>query len=256
MPPSPQVAIVTGGAQGIGRAIAAVLVRDGLDVMLADVNEEGARRTAGELAAGPARVAAHALDLRRVEAIPALVERTIRELGRLDVLVNNAGVEFGGTFFEVTPEVWDAHLEVNLRAMFFTTQAAARHMKDHGGGTVVNIASVQGVIFSPRYIPYTVSKSGVRGLTSVLAVALAPHGIRVNAVAPGWCNTAMNKLGGTAGPESPQFRERLRLIPLHRIGEPEEMAEAVAFLAGPRSAYMTGQTVTVDGGRTLGAAPA
>ena len=163
------------------------------------------------------------------------MERTVREVGRLDVLVNNAGVEFGGTFFEVTPEVWDIHLEVNLRAMFFTTQAAARHMKHHGGGAVVNIASVQGAIFNPRYIPYTVSKSGVRGLTSVLAVALAPHRIRVNAVAPGWCNTAMNKLVGDDGPDSPHFRERLRLIPLSRIGEPEDMAEAVIFLASARS---------------------
>jgi 3-oxoacyl-[acyl-carrier protein] reductase len=143
------------------------------------------------------------------------------------------------------------HLNVNLRAMFFTSQAAARWMKDHGGGAVVNIASVQGAVFNARYIPYTVSKSGVRGLTAALAVALAPHGIRVNAVAPGWCNTAMNKLT----PDSPAVQERLRLIPLHRIGEPEEMAEAVLFLASPRAAYVTGQTVTIDGGRTLGAPP-
>jgi NAD(P)-dependent dehydrogenase (short-subunit alcohol dehydrogenase family) len=255
MTTSQPAALVTGGAQGIGRAIAAALIRNGFAVMLADVNGEGAARTAAELGTPGARVASQAIDLRRVEAIPGMVERTVREVGRLDVLVNNAGVEFGGTFFEVTPEVWDAHLEVNLRAMFFTTQAATRYMKDHGGGAVVNIASVQGAIFSPRYIPYTVSKSGVRGLTSVLAVALAPHGIRVNAVAPGWCNTAMNKVAGEDGPDSPRFRERLRLIPLSRIGEPEDMAEAVVFLASPRAAYMTGQTITVDGGRTLGAPP-
>jgi NAD(P)-dependent dehydrogenase (short-subunit alcohol dehydrogenase family) len=253
--PGERVAIVTGGAQGIGRAIATAFGREGCRVMLADVNREGAERTAAELRAAGATVAAHAIDLQRVDQIPGLIDRTVRELGRLDVLVNNAGVEFGGTFFEVTPEVWDAHLNVNLRAMFFTAQAAAGWMKDHGGGAVVNIASIQGAIFSARYIPYTVSKSGVRGLTGALAVALAPHGIRVNAVAPGWCNTAMNKAAGAA-PDSAAVRERLRLIPLARIGEPEDMAEAVLFLASPRAAYLTGQTITVDGGRTLGATPA
>jgi NAD(P)-dependent dehydrogenase (short-subunit alcohol dehydrogenase family) len=244
-----RVAIVTGGAQGIGRAIAAAFLREGARVMIADVNGDGAERTAAELGATGARVIAHAIDLARVEAIPGLVDRTVRELDRLDVLVNNAGVEFGGTFFEVTREIWDVHLNVNLRAMFFTTQAAARWMKDHGGGAVVNIASIQGAVFSARYIPYTVSKSGVRGLTAALAVALAPYRIRVNAVAPGWCNTAMNKAAGDPATAT----ERLRLIPLNRIGEPEDMADAVLFLASPRAAYVTGQTVTVDGGRTLGA---
>jgi NAD(P)-dependent dehydrogenase (short-subunit alcohol dehydrogenase family) len=247
-----RVAIVTGGAQGIGRAIATAFLREGARVMIADVNGQGAARAAAELGATGATVIAHAIDLAQVDAIPDLVDRTVRDLGRLDVLVNNAGVEFGGTFFEVTPEVWDGHLNVNLRAMFFTTQAAARWMKDHGGGAVVNIASIEGAMFSGRFIPYTVSKSGVRGLTGALAVALAPHRIRVNAVAPGWCNTAMNKAAGNPDVAT----ERLRLIPLRRIGEPEDIADAVLFLASSRAAYMTGQTVTVDGGRTLGAAPA
>ena len=246
-----RAALVTGGAQGIGRAIASCFVREGARVMLADVNVALAEQVAAELRASGARAAAHGIDLQRVTEIPGLVEHTVRHLGRLDVLVNNAGVEFGEPFFEVTQDTWDTHLNVNLRAMFFTTQAAARWMKDHGGGAVVNIASVQGAVFSPRYIPYTVSKSGVRGLTSVLAVALVPHGIRVNAVAPGWCNTAMNKLEA----DSSAVRERLKLIPMRRIGEPDEMAEAVLFLASSRATYVTGQTVTVDGGRTLGAPP-
>src|SRR5262245_12822759 len=243
--------LVTGGAQGIGRAIAAGFVREGARVMLADVNVARAEQTAVELRTSGARVAAYGIDLARVAAISGLVDHTVRELGGLDVLINNAGVEFGEPFFEVTQDTWDAHLNVNLRAMFFMTQAAARWMKDHGGGTVVNIASVQGAIFSPRYIPYTVSKSGVRGLTAAMAVALAPYKIRVNAVAPGWCNTGMNKIAGN----SAAVAERLRLIPLQRIGEPEDIADAVLFLASPRADYMTGQTVTVDGGRTLGAPP-
>jgi|SRR5436309_5040999 len=243
--------LVTGGAQGIGRAIAAGFAREGARVILADVNVTRAEQTVVELRASGAQAAAHGIDLERVTEIPDLIEHTVRELGRLDVLVNDAGVEFGEPFFEVTQATWDSHLNVNLRAMFFTTQAAARWMKDHGGGAVVNIASVQGAVFSPRFIPYTVSKSGVRGLTSVLAVALAPHRIRVNAVAPGWCNTAMNKVAADAT----LVQERLKLIPLHRIGEPEEMVEAVLFLASSRAAYVTGQTLTIDGGWTLGAPP-
>ncbi len=239
-----KVAIVTGGARGIGHAIADKLVAEGARVVIADV------AFPDPVAAGAEdqRPLRHQIDLEQVETIPALVKATVEEFGRVDVLVNNAGVEFGGTFFEVTQQVWDRHLNINLRAMFFTTQHAAAWMKDNGGGTVVNIASVQGAIFSPRYIPYTASKAGVRGLTSVMAVALAPYAIRVNAVAPGWTDTAMNKLASDdAGAE-----ERMRLIPMRRIGKPADIAEAVLYLASPQSGYITGQTLNVDGGRTLG----
>lgn len=239
-----KVAIVTGGARGIGHAIADKLVAEGARVVIADVAFPDPV-AAGAEDQGPLR---HQIDLEQVETIPALVKATVEEFGRVDVLVNNAGVEFGGTFFEVTQQVWDRHLNINLRAMFFTTQHAAAWMKDNGGGTVVNIASVQGAIFSPRYIPYTASKAGVRGLTSVMAVALAPYAIRVNAVAPGWTDTAMNKLASDdAGAE-----ERMRLIPMRRIGKPADIAEAVLYLASPQSGYITGQTLNVDGGRTLG----
>jgi NAD(P)-dependent dehydrogenase (short-subunit alcohol dehydrogenase family) len=239
-----KVAIVTGGARGIGRAVADKLVTEGARVVVADVAFPDSV-TAG--AEDQSRLR-HQIDLEQVETIPALVKAAVQKFGRVDVLVNNAGVEFGGTFFEVTPQVWDRHLNINLRAMFFTTQHAATWMKDNGGGTVVNIASVQGAIFSPRYIPYTASKAGVRGLTSVMAVALAPYAIRVNAVAPGWTDTAMNKLASDdAGAE-----ERMRLIPMRRIGKPVDIAEAVLYLASPQSGYITGQTLNVDGGRTLG----
>jgi NAD(P)-dependent dehydrogenase (short-subunit alcohol dehydrogenase family) len=247
-----KVAVVTGAARGIGFAIAERLAANGANVLLADIDAQGAARGAAALAAMGARAADHCIDLRDVAAIPGLVEAAVAAFDGLDILVNNAGIEFGGGFFDVTPEEWDAHLDINLRAMFFATQAAARHMRDRGGGAVVNIASIQGAIFSPRFIPYTVSKSGVRGLTAATAAALAPHRIRVNAVAPGWCNTAMNKAAG----DPAVVRERLRFIPLARIGEPEDMAEAVVFLAGPQASYITGQTITVDGGRTLGAPPA
>jgi NAD(P)-dependent dehydrogenase (short-subunit alcohol dehydrogenase family) len=246
-----KVAVVTGAARGIGRSIAEALAREGADVVIADIDEAAAERTALELQATGRRFCAHAIDLRDLERIPGLMEQAVGRFGGVHILVNNAGVEFGGTFFEVTGEVWDAHMDVNLRAMFFTTQAAARWMKDHSGGAVVNIASVQGAIFSGRYIPYTASKSGVRGLTAAMAVALAPYGVRVNAVAPGWCETAMNKIVG----EPEAVVSRLKLIPLGRIGQPADIASAVAFLASDDAAYMTGQVITVDGGRTLGVSP-
>ena len=237
-----KVAIVTGGARGIGRAIADRLAAEGARVVIADI------AFASEASAPDDRLLQCPVDLEDVGQIPGLVERTIASFGRLDVLVNNAGVEFGGTFFEVTPQVWDRHFAINLRAMFFATQHAATWMKDHGGGAVVNIASVQGAIFSPRFIPYTASKAGVRGLTSVMAVALAPHSIRVNAVAPGWTNTAMNKIA----PDDSAAAERLRLIPLRRIAQPADIADAALYLASAQAAYVTGQTLNVDGGRTLG----
>jgi NAD(P)-dependent dehydrogenase (short-subunit alcohol dehydrogenase family) len=235
-----KVAIVTGGARGIGHEIAERFFAEGARVAIADKAFPDATDE---------RFLRHQVDLEQTVQIPALIAATLERFGRLDVLVNNAGVEFGGTFFDVTPEIWDRHLNINLRAMFFTSQHAAVWMKENGGGVIVNIASVQGAIFSPRYIPYTASKAGVRGLTSAMAVALAPHGIRVNAVAPGWTNTAMNKLG--PGDEE-AMKERLRLIPLQRIGQPADIAEGVLYLASPQAAYVTGQTLTIDGGRTLG----
>jgi glucose 1-dehydrogenase len=235
-----KVVIVTGGARGIGREICERFLSEGAEVAIGDVAfPEGQDN----------RLLQHRIDLEDVSQIPDLITAALARFGRLDVLVNNAGVEFGGTFFEVTPEVWNRHLNINLRAMFFTSQHAAAWMKDNGGGgAIVNIASLQGAIFSPRYIPYTASKAGVRGLTSAMAVALAPHGIRVNAVAPGWTNTAMNKLAG----DKEAMQERLRLIPLQRIGQPADIAEGVLYLASEQAAYVTGQTLTIDGGRTLG----
>jgi 2-dehydro-3-deoxy-D-gluconate 5-dehydrogenase len=247
-----KVAIVTGGGRGIGQSIALALAQEGADVLVADLDPATAGETVAEIGRTGRRAVAHGIDLCDVSAIPAMIDRAVSELGRADILVNNAGVEFGGTVFEVTAEQWDRHFAVNVRAMFFATQAVARWMKDNGGGAVVNIASVQGAIFSGRYIPYTASKSSVRGLTGSCAVALAPYGIRVNAVAPGWCDTAMNKIAD----DPAAVAERLRMVPLRRVGQPLDMAQAVVYLAGDRSSYVTGQVLTVDGGRTLGAPPA
>jgi NAD(P)-dependent dehydrogenase (short-subunit alcohol dehydrogenase family) len=244
------VAVVTGGAQGIGLAIVKRFISEGTSVVIADVNIEAATKAAAECDSSGDRTLVHHIDLLDLDQIPTLIQQTLQKFGRLDVLVNNAGVETGGTFFEVTPGGWDLQMDINLRAMFFTTQAAAAWMKDHGGGAVVNIASIQGgTIFSERFIPYTVSKAGVRALTSATAVALAPFAIRVNAVAPSWCDTPMSKVGN----DKEAFEARLKIIPLHRVGQPSEVADAVLFLASSQAAYITGQTLTIDGGRTVAA---
>jgi NAD(P)-dependent dehydrogenase (short-subunit alcohol dehydrogenase family) len=235
-----KVAIVTGAGRGIGRAIADKLISEGAKVMAADIAFAEDVPQSGLLR--------HRIDLEDVAQIPELVRETVTRLGRIDILVNNAGVEFGGAFFEVTPEEWDRHLNINLRAGFFVTQEVAAWMKDHGGGVVVNIASQEGgLVFSPRFIPYSASKAGVRGMTGAMAAALAPHGIRVNAVAPGWTNTSMSK----AGADPLEKAMRLRQIPLNRAGEPSDIAEAVLYLASPQAGYITGQVLAVDGGRTL-----
>jgi NAD(P)-dependent dehydrogenase (short-subunit alcohol dehydrogenase family) len=246
-----KVAIVTGAGRGIGRAIAGALAEEGARVVIADVDARTADIAAEEITQPGIECCAHQIDLRNLDEIPGLINRTLKMFGQLDILVNNAGVEFGGTFFEITPAVWDAHFDINLRAMFFLTQAAAARMREQAGGAVVNVASVQGAIFSGRFVPYTASKSGVRGLTASSAVALAPYKIRVNAVAPGWCDTAMNKIA--ADPEA--IASRLALVPLGRVGQPFDIARAVTFLVSDHASYITGQVLTVDGGRTLGAPP-
>jgi NAD(P)-dependent dehydrogenase (short-subunit alcohol dehydrogenase family) len=237
--------IVTGGAGGIGRAIARQFGAAGARVVIADIDNTA--QAAAALAAEGGVYIPYVLDLRDVARFSSLVDYCARETGRLDILVNNAGIEFCGDVFDVTPDIWDTHHDVNLRAAFFMTQAVARWMRAHGGGHVINIASIEGATFSGRFIPYAATKSGIRGMNAALSVALARFGIRVNAVAPGHCETEMNKLSGDAT----ALQRRLESIPLGRMGLPRDVADAVLFLASSRASYITGQIVTVDGGCTV-----
>lgn len=244
-----KVAIVTGGAMGIGRAICRKLATEGAAVVIADINLDRAQATGEELAKEGFPVLVVNTDVADLDSHKKLVKQTVERFGRIDILVNNAGIqEKNADVLEVTPDIWDRTMNVNLKGVFFLSQTVIPIMLKSGGGSVINTASIAGQVFFPEIVTYNVSKAGVRGLTGVMALALAGRGIRVNAVAPGNTDTELNKgLFSVPG----KREEIIRKTPIPRIGLPEDIAAAVVFLASDDASYVTGHTITVDGGWTL-----
>jgi NAD(P)-dependent dehydrogenase (short-subunit alcohol dehydrogenase family) len=240
-----RVAVVTGAGRGIGRAIALALAAEGAGVAVADVDAESAERTSDEIRMlGSPAVAVH-VDVRRRDEVDALIGRTVASLGRLDILVSNAGISHRHDFTELPEEVWDEIIDVNLKGVFLCGQAAAREMARVGRGAIVNVASQRGVSASPRSAAYIASKGGVIALTRAMAVDLAPLGIRVNAVGPGPVITDLNRHRF----EDRTYREETQArVPLGRLGEPEDVVGAVLFLAGEEARWVTGHCLFVDGG--------
>ena len=237
------VALVTGSAQGVGRAIAARLLADGATVVLADVADERNRATAAELDPSGDRVDPVAVDLRDPDAAVAVVDDAIARHGALDVLVNNAAVAKGTPLWDVAVEEWDAVLDTNLRATFLLSRAAGAHMRERGRGRIVNLASLSAQAARPSGVHYSASKAGIVALTRVFAMELAAHGVTVNAIAPGVTNTPMVQ----AVP--PEVLERLiAAIPVGRVCEPEEIAALVAFLISDAAGFITGATYDINGG--------
>ncbi|NJS36578.1 MAG: SDR family oxidoreductase [Brachymonas sp.] len=238
-----QVVIITGSARGIGAACAQRFAREGAHLILADVDEAIGKATAQALRAEFVRC-----DVAQKSDVEALVAQTLFLHGRVDVLVNNAGIFKAAPFLDVTEEDFDAVLRINLKGSFLMLQAVARAMVATGSkGRIVNMSSVNGVLAIPAIASYNISKGGVNQLTRAAALALADHGIRVNAVAPG---TIATELAAQAVLTDEAAKARiLSRTPMRRLGQPEEIAEVVAWLASNASSYLTGEIITADGGR-------
>ena len=237
-----RICIVTGGAQGIGEACARRFAREGAVVVLADIDNAKGQALAVELQGTFIQC-----DVGSSADVHTLIKQTLAAHGRIDVLVNNAGIFKAADFLDVTETDFDTVLRVNLKGAFLVGQAVAREMAIRGSGSIVNMSSVNGVLAIPNIASYNVSKGGINQLTRVMALALADKGIRVNAVAPGTISTELAARAVLTSAEAKQ--KILSRTPLKRLGTPEEVADVVAFLASDAASYITGEIVVADGGR-------
>ncbi|MGH8635370.1 MAG: SDR family NAD(P)-dependent oxidoreductase [Burkholderiales bacterium] len=243
-----RTAFVTGASQGIGAAIALTLARDGFDVAVSSTRPEKLAGVVAEIGAARARAVPVALDVRAPQNIEEAMAQVVGAFGHLDVLVNNAGVPLRKPALDVTPAEWERVLDVNLKGTFFMSQQMGRHLVRSGRpGCIVSIASTHGLVALAQRSSYGIAKASIIHMTRMLAIEWAEHGIRVNAVAPGRVDTP-SRAGSLA---EPGYRDRaLGRIPLRRFGTAEEVAAAVSYLASPAAAYITGQTLVLDGGLT------
>ncbi len=242
--------IVTGATSGIGRAAAQAFAREGASVVLSGRDEAALRDVSAASAAG-ARVVPCAADVTALDAPDRLVQAAVEAFGGLDVLVNAAGIIATGTLEDTTDEVWDAMMAVNLRAPFRMMRAAAPHLARRRGA-IVNVSSVNGLRSFPGVLAYCASKAGLDHLTRCAALEMAPLGVRVNAVNPGVTVTNLHRRSGMQEEQYAAFLERSKTThPLGRAGQPDEVADLILFLASERAAWMTGETIPIDGGRHL-----
>lgn len=243
-----RTAFVTGASTGIGAAIAVALAREGWDVAISATRVERLADTARGAKRAGAQVTQIALDLRSLASVEAAVAKVFKAFGRLDVLVNNAGVTLRKAALEVTADEWEEVMQTNLRGTFFLCQKVGGRLIGQGApGCIINVASTHGVVAFPNRSIYGISKAALIHMTRMLALEWAGHGIRVNAIAPGTVDTP-SRAEALADPEV--RKAMLDRIPLHRFATAREVAGAVCFLASPKAAYMTGQTLLLDGGLT------
>lgn len=238
-----QVVLVTGGARGIGQAVAEQFARRGARVVIADVSLESAEKTAQELEAAGTRPVAIKLDVSRSDEVGKAFEEIIKEFGKLDILVNNAGITRDALILRMKEEDWDSVIDINLKGVFLCSREAVKIMGKQRYGRIVSIASVVAFMGNPGQANYSASKAGIIGLTKTIAREYAKRGITANAVAPGFIATAM-----TAALNENIKEEMLKSIPVGKFGTAEDVANAVLFFASPESGYITGQVIHVNGG--------
>jgi len=242
-----KAAIVTGAGSGIGEATAVRFAAEGARVAVSDVDGARAKGTADAIVRAGGTATAIAADVSRGADVRALVDAAYRAYGLIDVLMNNAGIFTSTPFLDVTEAEWDRVIGTNLKGMFLVGQAVARRMVQDGrGGCIINMSSINAVLAIPTAVPYSVSKGGVKQLTGAMAIALAPHKIRVNAIGPGTVVTGMTR-EMVANPDT--VRAILSRTPMGRLCQPEEIANIALFLASDEASYMTGATIYADGGR-------
>ncbi len=269
MSTSGKVAIITGGAKGIGLACAQRLAKDGAKIIIADIEENEGKQACADLVEQGHEAKFIPCNVGKKLNVRNMVAAAVDQFGRIDILVNNAGIIAGGDFLEISEKDFDRVIKVNLKGAFLVGQAVARQMvkqieaekanekaanestdeheaPKHEAGVIINMSSVNAVLAIPTQVPYTVSKGGVNQLTKVMALSLAPHGIRVNAVGPGSIMTDILKAVANDKAANDRIMSR---TPMGRIGDPSEIASIVAFLASKNASYITGQTIYADGGR-------
>jgi 3-oxoacyl-[acyl-carrier protein] reductase len=237
------VALVTGAAQGIGKAISLLLAKHGADIVVSDILLEKATETAKEIETMGRKAMAVRVDVSKLGDVEQMVDAILKQFGKIDILVNNAGITRDKLILRMSEEDWDAVINVNLKGTFNCTRAVVRHMAKQRYGKIVSIASVTGEMGNAGQVNYAASKAGVIGLTKTIAREFAQRGINVNAIAPGYIQTPMTDV------LSDKVKEDLkRLIPMDRLGQPGDVAEAVLFLVSDRSSYITGHVLNVNGG--------
>ena len=245
-------ALVTGGARGNGAGIGRGLADNGADVVLSDIDGEAVASAAEEIAQATGRqVSGIAGDVGDPGDAQAMVDETVSRLGGVNVLVNNAGILLGGDFLEVTLEDWNKVLQVNLTGSMLVAQAAARHMAENGGGAITNVTSIGAEMAFPGAASYGASKGGLQMMTRTMALDLARVGVRVNAIAPGFIHTAMTEPLYTTDEAVANIVQH---VPLDRMGMPADLAGTVVYLSSDLAEYVTGETITIDGGVRAGLA--
>ena len=241
-----KVALITGGAQGIGRVISEELAGHGAHVILGDVNLEGAEKTVAELKQAGAKASAVRIDVSSAADVQSVFDSIMKEYKPVDIVVNNAGITRDGLLVRMKEVDWDLVMNINLKGSFLCSQQAAKQMMKQKSGAIVNIASIVGIMGNFGQANYSASKAGLIGFTKTLAREVALRGIRANAVAPGFIDTEMTRVL-----EESVRAKLVEQIPLARLGQPEDVARCVSFLVSEKASYITGQVINVNGGMLM-----